>query len=605
MTATPRSSRRDEAGFLPLEGYGAIGEGRSVALTGEDGGIDWWCVPNMDSPPLFDRLLIGSGTLPDGSQAGHFSITPTQPFRTSRTYRPGSNVLETRFVTDDAEAVLTESLNSGTAGRLPWAELARRIEMLRGTMEFAVTLRFGHRAGRRSPYMSPAGPHVMFHVGAVLGAFLHGERLAIAAQGDGGIRGTLTIPEGGREVLAIVAGADEPLVIPDLAAIDARIDGSDREWRDWSALFNEDGFVMRQALALKLLLYSPSGAIAAAATSSLPERIGGDKNYDYRFAWVRDAGYSIVSFLQMGAEAEAKAALTWLLRQLCEHGTRVCFLLDGGTDGEMREFDLPGYRGSRPVVQGNRAADQHQHGIYGDIFETVAAFTRAGNIIDARSAETLSHLADECADRWRQKDSGIWELPEERHYTMSKISCWQALSRAVELADAGHLPTTCRDRWNRERTRIAEWIDATCWDEARRAYVMYPGSDRLDASIALAVRFGFDGQDRLALTLDAIDRELGTGGLHYRYGGMEQEEGCFLACSFWMVEARALLGQTETARDALARLKTICGDGILPEMIDPSDHRWLGNLPQGLSHLAALQAAVAVQSGTSVRRQGL
>ncbi|ADO43079.1 glycoside hydrolase family 15 protein [Ketogulonicigenium vulgare] len=594
MSTTLRSNRRDEAGFLPLDGYGAIGEGRSVALTAEDGGIDWWCVPNMDSPPLFDRLLIGSDALPDGSQAGHFSITPTRPFRAIRNYRPGSNVLETRFITDDAEAMLTESLNSGPAGRLPWAELARRIDVLRGTMEFAVTLRFGHRAGCRSPYMSCAGPHVLFHVGGVLGAFLYGDALAIASHDDNCICGTLTIPEGGQEILAIVAGADEPLVIPDLRAINARIDVSDREWRDWSALFDEDRFVIRHALALKLLLYSPSGAIAAAATSSLPERIGGEKNYDYRLAWVRDAGYAIASFLQIGAEAEAKAALTWLLRQLCLHGAQVCFLLDGGTDGQMREFDLPGYRGSRPVVHGNRAADQHQHGIYGDIFETVAAFTRAGNIIDARSAETLSHLADECADRWREKDAGIWELPEEQHYTMSKISCWQALSRAVELADTRHLPTTCRDRWDRERARVAKWIDANCWDEAKRTYIMYPGSERLDASIALAVRFGFERRDRLALTLDAIDRDLGTGGLHYRYGGMEQEEGCFLACSFWMVEARALLGQTEAARHALARLKTICGEGILPEMIDPSDHSWLGNLPQGLSHLAALQAAVAL-----------
>ncbi len=595
MTSYNASGRRNDAGFLPLNGYGAIGEGRSIALTGEDGSIDWWCVPNMDSPPLFDRLLIGTAELPDGSRGGYFAITPKQPFRATQGYRANSNVHETRFTTDTGEAVLTESLNSGTAGRLPWAELARRIEVIRGSMEFSVELRFGRRAGTRNPYMSPAGPHRLFHVGEVSGIFLHGPDLQITAQDDDFVRGTLTLETGKRAVMAIVAGANEPLVIPDLAAIDARVEGSDREWRDWAALFDEDDFVMRQALALKLLLYSPSGAIAAAATTSVPERIGGDKNYDYRFAWVRDAGYTIVSFLRMGAEAEAKAALTWLLRQLCQHGTRVCFRLDGGVDGEMTETDLPGYRGSRPVVRGNRAADQHQHGIYGDIFETVAAFVDSGNVIDAQSAETLSHLADECADCWRQKDSGMWELPELEHYTMSKISCWQALSRAVELADAGHLPTTCRDRWDRERRRIAGWIDANCWDDGIGAYVMHPGTDRLDASLALAVRFAFDGRERLASTLDAIDRSLGIGGLHYRYSGMDQEEGCFLACSFWMVEARALLGQTASARTSFAQLREICGASILPEMIDPRDHSWLGNLPQGLSHLAALQAAVALK----------
>lgn len=596
MSARITLGRRDDAGFLPLDGYGAIGEGRSVALTGEDGSIDWWCVPNMDSPPLFDRLLIGTSELPDGSRGGYFSITPMQPFSATQTYRPNSNVHETSFTTDTGEAVLTESLNSGTAGRLPWAELARRIEVVRGSVEFSVELRFGHRAGTRNPYMSPAGPHRLFHVGDVSGIFLHGSDLQIIAQDDDCVHGTLILKAGKRAVLAIVAGSNEPLVVPGLAAIDARIDGSDREWRDWAALFDEDEFVMRQALALKLLLYSPSGAIAAAATTSVPERIGGDKNYDYRFAWVRDAGYTIVSFLRMGAEAEAKAAMTWLLRQLRQHGTRVCFQLDGGVDGEMTEVDLPGYCGSRPVVEGNRAANQHQHGIYGDIFETVAAFVDSGNVIDARSAETLSHLADECADRWRQKDSGIWELPDLEHYTMSKISCWQALSRAVELADTGHLPTTCRDRWDRERQRIAQWINTNCWHEGMGAFTMYPGTERLDASLAMAVRFGFDGRERLSSTLDAIDKTLGTNGLHYRYSGMDREEGCFLACSFWMVEARALLGQTAAARTAFEHLREICGKGILPEMIDPTHRSWLGNIPQGLSHLAALQAAVALKA---------
>ncbi|MGR3250185.1 MAG: glycoside hydrolase family 15 protein [Paracoccus sp. (in: a-proteobacteria)] len=594
---------RDADGFLPLKHYAALGEGRAVALSGADGAIDWWCVPNMDDPPLFDRLLVGGHPLENGACAGHFTITPSAPATVTRRYRRDSNVLETRFETETGVALLTESLNSSTAGRLPWAELARRVEVTHGHVNFDIVLQLSHRSGRRSPYMAKRGPHETFHVGTVLGLFLHGERVCVTHRDDDRMEAQLILTKGQREVLAIIAGQDEPLVVPGLDAIDRRIDVSDREWRDWCAEIGLDlegrDFLLRQALALKLLLYSPSGAIAAAATTSLPERIGGDKNWDYRFAWVRDAGYVIASFLRLGIEEESKAALTWLLNQLCAHGARVCFALEGGVPDEIVEVPVPGYRRSAPVLRGNRAAYQHQHGIYGDIFETVSVFTSAGNLIDPRSAETLSHLADECADRWKEKDSGIWELPELQHYTMSKISCWQALNRAVELADAGQLPTTCRDRWSRERTRIAEWIDANCWDPDLGAYVMHPGTKRLDAALILAVRFEYDGQDRLRSTLDAIDRQLGAGHLHYRYTGMDQDEGCFLACSFWMVEARALLGQRRQAKALMDGLRSLLTDapGILPEMIDPASGEWLGNMPQGLSHLAALQAALTLASG--------
>ena len=592
---------RDADGFLPLKGYAALGDGRAVALSGVDGAIDWWCVPNMDSPPFFDRLLVGTAPLENGARPGHFTISARNTTKITRQYRTDSNVLETRFQTEVGIAVLTESLNSSTAGRLPWAELARRIEVTEGEVTFDIVLQLSHRSGRRSPYMSSTGPHETFHVGPVLGMFLHGDRVTVTARDDDRMDAELTLAVGEREIVAIVAGSNEPLVVPTLDEIDHRIDLSDQEWRDWCHEIRLDtphrSFLLRQALALKLLLYSPSGAIAAAATTSLPERIGGDKNYDYRFAWVRDAGYIIASFLRLGIKAESKAALTWLLDQLCAHGTRVCFALEGGVVEEMEEIPVPGYRNSRPVLRGNRAAGQHQHGVYGDIFETVSVFTQAGNLIDPRSAETLSHLADECADRWKEKDSGIWELPDLQHYTMSKISCWQALNRAVQLADAGQLPTTCRDRWSRERDRIAQWIDANCWDEDLGAYVMHPGTKKLDAALILSVRFEYDGRARLEKTLDAIDHQLGAGGhLHYRYTGMDREEGCFLACSFWMVEARSLLGQHDRARALMNNLrKTVDAmPGIMPEMIDPDSGEWLGNMPQGLSHLAALQATLTL-----------
>jgi len=575
-------------GFLPLAQYGALGDGRSVALSGADGSIDWWCVPNMDSPPLFDRLL-------DAEDGGRFVLEPDLPFTVERHYRDGSNVLETVFTTANGCARLTESLNSGTAGRLPWAELARRIEGLDGTVRFKLTMKPGRRGNTVSPYHSTIGGRLVFHIERVLVLFIHSDQIR-CAWSDVGISGEVVVAAGERRTVAVVAGRDEPLVAPSIDEIDRRIDVSDQEWRVWcdGVTFQGDDrqVFLRSALALKMLLYSPSGAIAAAATTSVPESIGGDKNFDYRYAWVRDTGYTIKAFLAAGLQAEAKAALSWLLDQLRKVGTKVVYTLDGKVVPRVAKSEMPGYRGSRPVVIGNAATDQRQHGVYGDIFETAACFVDNGNILDRTSAELLSHLADDCADRWRTPDAGMWELAEEQDYTMSKISCWQALARAVKLADQGQLPTICRDRWSRERDRIENWIEAECWSEAKKAYVMYPGSDKLDASIALAVSFGFDGRERLAQTLHAIDRELGEGPFHYRYSGMREQEGCFVACSFWMVAARAQLGHRQEARARFDRLAAALshGNGILSEMVDPATGAFLGNLPQGLSHLAHLMA---------------
>lgn len=543
----------------------------------------------MDSPPLFDRLLAPE-------MGGYFSISPQGAFRVERSYLSDSNVLQTTFITTTGRARLVESMNSGPAGRLPWAELGRRIEGVEGVVSFDIKIKFGTQADKIYPYLSPTGNGSVFHAGEILGMFLHGPELDIRREDDLGVTASVSVTKGQREILAIVAGRNEPLVVPSLELIDARIDGSDREWRQWTDSLTYEGefkpLVIRSALALKLLISSPSGSIMAAPTTSLPEQIGGDKNYDYRFAWIRDAGYTIGAFLAIGAQPEAKAAFTWLLHQLGKHGPHVCYTLDGKLGAGVEELALPGYKSSRPVV-GNDAVDQLQHGIYGDIFETARCFIDRGNILDGPSAAILSDLADRCADGWQLKDSGIWELPEQQHYTMSKISCWQALSRAVELAERGHLPTTCRDRWDRARQRILHWIDANCWSEQRQAYVFFPGSEKLDASLALAVRFGFPRADRLNLTLKALDRELRCGSFHYRYSNVDSEEGCFLACSFWIAEAQALLGDrergVETFIQAVQGLDK--GVGVYSEMIDPQTREYLGNLPQALTHLALIGAA--------------
>ncbi|UAK26657.1 DUF5911 domain-containing protein [Sphingomonas nostoxanthinifaciens] len=580
-------------GFLPLSAYSALGDGRSVALSGDDGSIDWWCVPNLDSPPLFDRLL-------SPEEGGRFAIVPSGPYSVERRYLEGSNVHETIFVTETGRAKLVECINSGSAGRLPWCELARRIEGLDGHVRLDVEIRFGTRADTCCPYLisSRAGP--VFHAGDVLGLIRRSDGFVVDREDDLVFRAHISVSPGDRALIAIIAGESEPLVVPTIDEIDRRIDISHKEWGEWSARIGYDGpyrdLVLRSALGLKILLYSPTGAIAAAATSSLPERIGGDKNYDYRYAWVRDASYTIRAFLGIGADAEAKAALTWLIRRITDHGAKVVYTLDGHLIPAVTDVDLPGYRGSRPVRIGNAAGEQFQQGVYGDIFEMAYRFVEQNNILDARTAETLSKLADECADGWRRRDSGMWELPEQRHYTMSKISCWQAMNRAVQLADDGHLPTTCRERWSRERDRIAAWIGEHCWSEEKQAYTGWAGSDTLDASLALAVRFGFEDCGRLERTIDALDRELGAGPFHYRYTGMSEEEGCFLACSFWIAEAKALLGRGNEARDAFEALVAVLGsEGPYPEMIDPESGCWLGNIPQGLTHLAIIDAALALR----------
>lgn len=584
--------------WLPLDQYAAIGDGRSVALVGADGSIDWWCVPNLDSAAFFDRLLAGE----DG---GRLSMAPAGPFTVERGYRPGSNVLEQVFSTASGRARVTYSLNSGPSGRLPWSELAHRVEGLDGTVEFGIELRPGRRLGQANPWREPSPHGDVLHLDGTVSALRASGDVERLIEDDGRVAARLVTQDGSRSVLALLASANEPLILPPLAAIDARIDRSDRAWREWSANLTYEGrygeAVRRSALALKLLLFTPTGATAAAATSSLPERIGAGKNYDYRFAWARDVAYTVKAFLRVGAVEEAKAAFSWLTATILRHGGRlhVMYRLDGDLAPEERELDLPGYRNSKPVREGNRARGQLQLGMFGDLMETAALFVECGHVLDLTTRRLLAELADRCADLWRCRDAGIWELEQAEHYTMSKLGCWTALDRAARLAASGQLDASHADRWRRERDRIHDWIDAHCWSDEKQSYVMHPGTDRLDASLLLATRFGFERSDRLALTRDAVRRELCRGPLVFRYSGMEAEEGTFLACAFWLVEAFALLGEHGVAVQQMdALLAATSGNlGLLHEQMDPGTGAMLGNMPQALSHLALVHAALAVDQG--------
>lgn len=352
-----------------------------------------------------------------------------------------------------------------------------------------------------------------------------------------------------------------------------------------------------QRLALKTLIIAETGAVAAAVTTSLPESVGGAKNWDYRFSWIRDAALTIDALAILGLQEEVHAAVAWLLHAIRDNGpdVHVMYTLDGTVPTDVSKPQVPGYQHSRPVMIGNDAAGQTQLGIYGDLFGTVADWVFSGHVLDVRSARELADLADRCADVWRHDDAGIWELNTNRPYTSSKMNCWRALDAAARLARAGRLTGTGQ-RWAAEAQVIKAWVREHCWSEHKQAYTFYAGTDDLDASVLLAGHFGFDRGKRLSTTIDAITEELGSGELLYRYSGVHREEQTFLACAFWRVHALADVERVGEAQTLLARLKNVGNNlGLMSEMSTPGDGALVGNIPQALSHLAFVRAANAIR----------
>jgi GH15 family glucan-1,4-alpha-glucosidase len=575
-------------GYAPLRTYAALGDGRTVALVADDGRVDWLPLPDLDTPPVFAALV-------DAENGGQVELAPTVPFRVRREYLVGTNVLATTFVTDDGEVRITDAMNTGTAGRLPWSELARRIEGLRGTVPMAWRVRPGTVLGTASPWAQDTVHGLVLHDdGVTVGVRTAGD-MTVVPEGQS-VSGSFTATPASRHLLVLAATAGEPVFLPDPDDADRGLDRTADNWRAWTREFHYDGpwgkAVQRSALTLKLLLHAPTGAIAAAATTSVPESLAGGKNWDYRYAWVRDAAYTLDAWIGFGLREEVHAATAWVLRTLREHGMRVFFTLDGRLPDGQEEALAPGWRGIGPVLTGNRADGQLQLGIYGDLLAVVRGYVDAGNLLDADTGRLLAGIADQAADAWHRPDAGMWELTEERHYTTSKLGCWQALRCAVHLAEQGQIPGNA-ERWAAEAERITDWVREHCWSEERGAYLMYPGADALDASILLHARSGFDTGQRMSRTIDALRTELGTGPLLHRYTGMPQEEGSFVACAFWGVAAMALVGRVDEARQWMDDLLAQANDvGIWPEMIDARTGDFLGNLPQALSHLALVQAAL-------------
>ena len=582
----------------PISDYAPIGDGRTVALIASDGRIDWLPLPGIADTPVFARLL-------DEETGGCIELSPVDDFRSTRRYIPDTNVLETTFRTDRGVFRVTDTLVSGVAGRLPWAELARRIEGVSGEVEMRWRVVPGSSLQTAAPWLEHTAHGDVFRSGEtnmVVVGFGHGPCEPDPDSSRGPLLdGAFTASAGSRHLLALAATHDEPLHLPDPHNVDRSIDRTIENWQHWSSVFSYDGpwekQVQRNALALKLLIHSPSGAIAAAATTSLPENPHGGKNWDYRHAWVRDLAYTTHALVRFGLREETHAALSWLVRTIRRHGSElhVMYTLDGGLVPEPHEYDVPGWSGIGPVVTGNPAGDQLQLGVYGDLIAICRTYVEAGNVLDVATARLLVGIADRTCDLWRNPDSGMWELPEQRHYTSSKMGCWKALEDAAALADAGAIPGSA-ERWRAERDRIRSWIDAHCWSESRGAYVFYAGTERLDASVLLHAPSGFDRGERMSSTIDALTVELGEKSLLYRYSGVASEEKTFVACAFWLVEALACVGRHDEALARMEKLIAHANDvGIYAEMIDARDGSAWGNTPQALSHLAFLTAAMTIR----------
>ncbi|MFN2613193.1 MAG: glycoside hydrolase family 15 protein, partial [Actinomycetota bacterium] len=471
MVSLPRSSRRPEPttpgaridGYAPIAEYAAIGDGRTIALVARDGSIDWMPVPELHRTAAFDALL-------DAPSGGRFELHPVEPFRVARRYVPDTNVLETEFETSSGRCRVTDALNHPAPTGLPWIELARRVEGLSGTVRMTWSFRPRFDLGRAPMTMQAFGDVTMFDGDDVSVAFLTfdaGEE----RRSENGIDGAFDVASGESALLAMLGRRAAPISIPARDEIERRIGYTIDHWQRWTSEIEYEGpwrgDVVRSGLVLAILTLDRTSALIAAGTTSLPESIGGDANWDYRFAWMRDSTFAMEAILAVGMRQEADAWLGFLMRTLAKSPKKLepLYTLEGETPEDEHLLDLPGYRGSTPVRLGNKAGGQLQLGTYGDLFDSVWKFVRAGGRLDPATRELLADTASQAARLWRSKDSGIWELRERtRHYTSSKIGCWTAMSRAIDLAKEGHLPDRDVTRWERARGKIREFIEARCWN---------------------------------------------------------------------------------------------------------------------------------------------
>ena len=593
--------------YKPIEDYGIVGDLHTVALVGTDGSIDWCCLPHFDSPSVFGAIL-------DDKKGGYFKVCGVGKGVQRQIYHPDTNVLMTYFSSPDGVVLLEDFMPMDRVAdrqRPHNPMIIRRLSGVRGSrrMRLECFPAFNYARSSHRVVRSEAG--VIFESES-------GERLGLALQGPYDIhmyKGT-AISEfelaAGESVCVSLGLMDETESEPTaLSEGDAQrlFDDTIGYWRRWLSRCTYKGrwreMVYRSVLTLKLLTFAPTGAIVAAPTCSLPEAIGGSRNWDYRYTWLRDAAFTLYGFMRVGLIQEAEQFMHWLearTAELSEEGTPgIMYRLDGGRSIDEETLDhLDGYRGSRPVRVGNSAHHQLQLDIFGELMDAVYLYNKYGSPISYDLWKQLSRMVDWVAANWRQPDEGIWEVRGGRQqFVFSKLMCWVALDRALRLADKRSFPAN-RDLWLKERDAIYETIMARGWSPERRAFVQSFDSNVLDAAnLLMPLVFFMSPRDpRMLSTIDAVLSDLTSDSLVHRYDvhkaakdGLDQEEGSFSMCTFWLVEALTRAGRLDEARFIFERILGYSNHvGLYAEQIGPSGEA-LGNFPQALTHLALISAA--------------
>jgi GH15 family glucan-1,4-alpha-glucosidase len=579
---------------IRIEDYALIGDCETAALVGRNGSIDWLCWPRFDSPACFAALLGG----PDN---GRWLLAPEDSSAViSRRYRRDTLVLETRFETATGCIVVVDFMPPrGTA-----SDLIRIVRGERGTvrMRTELIIRFGY--GSFVPWMmrvehdtwrAIAGPDM---VSLRTSVPLHGEDLKTVAEFD---------VKAGESVSFALCYAPSHLGSSPLSQVEEALTQTEAFWREWLARGRDAGrwsdSVKRSLITLRALIYAPTGGIVAAPTTSLPERIGGTRNWDYRFCWLRDATLTLLAFMDAGFYEEAAEWRMWLLRAVAGRPEQMQIMY--GVAGERRlpelEADwLPGYEGSLPVRIGNAAHSQLQLDVYGEIMDALSQARNGGLDPNDRAWAIQLELLKYLTRAWKEPDHGLWEVRgPAQHFTYSKVMCWVAFDRAIKDAERFGFDGAI-DEWRRMRRCIHEQICERGYDSERNCFVQAYGSDQLDASLLLIPQLGFlPPQDRRVQgTIAAIEQELMVDGLVRRYNtaatddGLPAGEGAFLACSFWLADAYAMCGRRDEAQALYQRLTALANDvGLLSEEYDPSHRRMLGNFPQAFSHVALIATA--------------
>jgi GH15 family glucan-1,4-alpha-glucosidase len=604
------------SGYNPIADYAIIGNCRSAALISRTGSLDWLCLPRFDSPSLFGALL-------DADKGGNFSIRPRAAFRCRRRYVGDSNVLESTFETDTGVLRLTDLMpvRSEEAKRRqldPDHEVLRKVECTAGTIELEVCCDPRPNYACAVPRLVDRGALGFIYEDGAQVLVLRSEIPLRVREGRPGVAGEAMLHAGERRFVSLAFAVREPAVLPQLDdAAEARVQESVRWWQAWADRCHYDGpyraAVVRSALTLKLMTYAPSGAVVAAPTTSLPERIGSVRNWDYRYCWLRDAALTVGALFNVEQRTEAEAFVSWMLHATRSRRRDLQVMYDVYGERRLHERSLPqldGYAHSRPVRIGNGAHDQLQLDVYGQVVDSAYQYSEHVGTFERISTGRLIELGEVVCQNWRQPDEGIWEIRSgRRQHTVSKAMCWVALDRLLRLHNEHGLAMPA-PKFARERSAIGEAIESHGWNPALQSYVATFDSEEVDASLLLLGLHGYAGAKtaRMRATLDRVWQELGSDGLLYRYrmtdDGLPPGEGTFTLCAFWAVELRARSGNLAQATQEFERILRVANDvGLFAEQVDVETGAALGNFPQAYTHASLISAALALQRPGADRMQ--